>query len=333
VAGKMADMDMNKLLHEFGITPAMLNDHHAHIRYPIASSLRRQVLSTIKNDAFALLVGEKLPIVELGIVDYICTSSPSVSSAMNNLSRYFRLIAHPDFAVSYEEKNNSGLINYGQQGATFSHQTIFEQQSTEFTFSITISRIRAVVKTRVNPVSVSFRHAPPSYVDEYERIFQAPISFNSENNVMILGEDSLGLSPDHQEHNLHHILKTYAETSVSSLPDISGIANLVLQELKKAFHHGEPTAESIANKLFMSPRTLHRKLKQENTSFAGLRDQLRCELAQSMLGNHELSVTDISFLLGFSQPSAFNRAFKRWNGITPQSFRDQSPRQGHSIIS
>jgi AraC-like DNA-binding protein len=83
----------------------------------------------------------------------------------------------------------------------------------------------------------------------------------------------------------------------------------------------------------MSTRTLHRRLNEESTSFSKLRDDLRCELAQSMLKNGELTITDITYLLGFSQPSAFNRAFKRLMGITPQLFRDQSSRRENSITS
>jgi AraC-like DNA-binding protein len=319
----MAGLDVDRLLQNVGVTAADLNDQKHRLAYPVAVNFRNQVFSTIKNDAFALLVGEKLPMGELGILDYICASSQTVSNAMSNLSRYFSLAAHPDFALSYLEQDQKGLISYGNQKRLSPQQYLFEQQSTEFTFSITLSRIRMLTKTLVKPRLVSFRHAAPSYVDEYQRIFQAPIEFEAVNNLLVFEPDVLALSAEYYDRSLHQILKRYADDSVSNLPEnAGGVTHQVVEGIKQVLQGGEPTVASIAKRLFMSPRTLHRKLKEENTSFTRLRDQLRCDLAKSMLKNPKLSITDISFLLGFSQPSAFNRAFKRWKDTTPQQFRD-----------
>jgi AraC-like DNA-binding protein len=322
-AGKMAGLNTTRLLQDIGVTTADLNDQLRQLDYQVAHRFRRRILSTITNDAIALLVGERLPMGALGIVDYICASSQSVSAAMQNLSRYFRLAAHPGFALSYREEDGKGLINYGNRNHLPPQQRLFEQQSTEFTFSITISRIRTLTETEFNPALVYFRHAPPTYINEYKKIFNSPIEFQAANNLMVFDADSLGLSPVNYDHGLHKILTGYADASVRNTPEISSVTHRVVENLKRALQDGEPTVESIAKSLFMSPRTLHRKLKEEHTSFAYLRDQLRSDLAHSMLRNPELTITDISFLLGFSQPSAFNRAFKRWTQTTPQQFRDQ----------
>jgi AraC-like DNA-binding protein len=332
-AGKMAGLDTNQLLQDIGVTTADLGDQQRQLPYPLATSFRNQVMSAIKNEAIALLVGEQLPMGELGIVDYICASSQSVSNAMHNLSRYFRLMSHPDFALSYIEQNHMGLISYGNQNQFPTQQNLFEQQSTEFTFSITLSRIRSLTKPTVKSAAVSFRHPAPDYVDEYQRIFQAPIEFEAANNILLLDEYCLALNPENPDDRLHQLLMKYADASVNHLPGNSSLAHRVVEEIKRTLQDGELTADSIAKRLCMSPRTLHRRLNDENTSFAKLRDQLRCELAQSMLRNGELTITDITYLLGFSQPSAFNRAFKRWMGLTPQLFRNQSSSVGNSITS
>jgi AraC-like DNA-binding protein len=332
-AGKMAGLDTHRLLQDIGVSTADLSDQQRQLPYPLVASFRNQVMSTIQNEAIALVVGEQLPLGELGIVDYICASSQSVSNAMQNLSRYFRLMSHPDFALSYIEQDQMGLISYGRQNQFSTQQNLFEQQSTEFTFSITLSRIRALTKTTVKSAVVSFRHAAPDYVNEYQRIFQAPIEFEAANNVLVLDEYCLALSPENPDDRLHQLLMKYADASVNHLPGTSSVAHKVVEEIKHTLQEGELSAESIAKRLCMSPRTLHRRLNEESTSFAKLRDQIRCELAQSMLRNAELTITDITYLLGFSQPSAFNRAFKRWMGLTPQLFRDQSSSVGNSIIS
>lgn len=332
--GKMAGMDMNVLLQEFNITPTMLADQHAQLPIAEVTEFRAKVLSNIENEAIALHIGQKIPIGELGVVDYLCVSSPSVSKAMENLSRYFRLVAHPDFGLSYSEQDGSGLLEYGRQATGSSQFDLFEQQSVEFTFSVTLSRIRAATGSNVVAKSLGFCHEKPGYVQDYEELFQAPIVFGASQNVLVLSEECLELTPDHRDTHLHQMLSSYADAAISKLPQGKGVAHMVLQILNQEFDSGEPTVNSVAKKLFMSPRTLHRKLNDENTSFATLKDSLRYELAQSMLANSEMTIADISFLLGFSQPSAFNRAFKRWTGFAPQIYRDRRPKvSGNSSVS
>jgi len=323
-AGSMAGLDMKTVLREKGISPSVLEDQQAHLSYQDATELRAHVLSNIENEAIALHVGENIPIGELGVVDYIVTSSLSFSKAMENLCHYFRLIAHPSIVLNYSEQNDIGQLEYGNLRLLSDQQRFFEQQSVEFTFSTTISRIRAMTKMNISPKSVSFRHLKPGYFKEYEKLFQAPIRFGASKNLLIFGEDIVNLRLNNVDTRLHQILRSVADEMIGQLPETSGVTHQVLQILKNETHERESNVGSVAKKLIMSTRSLHRKLKQENTSFTLLRDQLRCEFAQSMLVDQKLTITDISFLLGFSQPSAFNRAFKRWTGFNPQQFRNQS---------
>ncbi len=332
-AGKIANINIDRSLQDFGITQVSSSDPQQLVNYQFAAGFREQVLSTIENEAIALLAGEQLPFGQLGILDYICASSQSVASAMYNLSCYFRLVAFPNFALFYIEKDRKGFIRYDNQKRCSHQQSMYEQQSAEFTFSLIISRVRALTKTFVKPARICFRHTAPNYVNEYQRIFQAPIEFETIDNLLVFEADCLELRPENPDNRLHQILKRYADALVSNLPQLSGVAYKVVEELRRSLQAGEPTAESVAKRLFMSTRTLHRKLKKENTSFASLKDQLRSSLAQSMLKNPELTIAEIAYLLGFSQPSAFNRAFKRWLGTPPQSFRDCSLITGNLIVS
>ncbi|MCB1035891.1 MAG: helix-turn-helix transcriptional regulator, partial [Acidobacteria bacterium] len=87
-----------------------------------------------------------------------------------------------------------------------------------------------------------------------------------------------------------------------------------------------PTAAQVASALHMSVRSLHRGLKQEETSFRRLLEQLRRERAADLLAEGRCSLSEVAFLLGFSELSAFYRAFKRWTGMTPAEFRARAPR-------
>jgi len=88
--------------------------------------------------------------------------------------------------------------------------------------------------------------------------------------------------------------------------------------------NGQPTLQQIAPRLHMSPRTLHRRLDDEGTSFRHVLTEVRRELAARHLTERRLGVSEIAFLLGFSEPSAFHRAFKRWTGHAPLAFRESA---------
>jgi len=89
----------------------------------------------------------------------------------------------------------------------------------------------------------------------------------------------------------------------------------------KELQGGNPAAETIAEHLHMSVRTLARRLAEEDTSHKALLDELRSDLARRYLSDAGLAISEVAFLLGFSEPSAFHRAFKRWTGQTPRQFR------------
>jgi AraC-like DNA-binding protein len=83
------------------------------------------------------------------------------------------------------------------------------------------------------------------------------------------------------------------------------------------------SVEAVARRLAMSPRTLQRRLSEEGTSFDSLREEMRKQTAETFLADRTLAVSEVAFLLGFSEPGAFHRAFKRWHNTTPDAFRRQ----------
>jgi len=333
ITGQMAGLDVGMILHETEIDPAVIADEDGQLPLEQATQLRERVLSKVQDTAFALHTGENIPVGELGMVDYICVSSDNVQTAMENLERYFRLVALPYFTLSFSNRDGDGVLEYRKTTPSTHATNWFEQQSTEFTFAVTISRIRETIRTHVIPKSVHFCHPEPDYRGEYERLFQAPLYFNEPVNAMVLPEECLEINTVPQDTRLHQMLRQFADQALKTLPPSSGVTQNVLEILQREFESGDPSVAAVANKLHMSERTLHRRLKEEGTSFAELRDTLRCEMAQSMLSNHSLAISDIAFLLGFSQSSAFHRAFKRWTGFAPHAYRERRSFSGAAMKS
>jgi AraC-like DNA-binding protein len=116
-------------------------------------------------------------------------------------------------------------------------------------------------------------------------------------------------------------LERHADALQARVPDADSLAGRVRKCLIARLRDGEPEQPTIARALGLSERTLQRRLRAEHTTFAALLDQVRSELASMYLLDPQLAVFEVAYLLGFSEPSAFNRAFRRWTGKTPREFR------------
>lgn len=324
MAAKMLELDIGKLLFTTGLDPALAFSQDAQLPFEKVAKIREIVRSHFPHDSFALEVGQQIPIGELGVVDYVCLQSTSMTDAMENLSRYFQLVAHPNLGLSFEVNENRGYLETATNYHVQDQVGWFEQQSVEFTFSVIINRIQHATGLDIKPEHVYLRFPKPNNTEVYERIFGSNIEFNSEINRMILSEAHIKLVPVKSDFRLYQLLRRYGDEAIEKIPDATGIEGRVLHALKNKMQTGDTTISNIASMLYMSPRTLHRKLKDAGTSYNTLREKLRCELAKTYLNDHSMHISDISYLLGFSQVSAFHRAFKRWTGITPQHYRESS---------
>jgi AraC-like DNA-binding protein len=125
---------------------------------------------------------------------------------------------------------------------------------------------------------------------------------------------------------LGSLLERQAEESLAGAARGGGFAGRVREVIKEGLPGGEARVEAACRRLGVSPRTLQRKLREEGTSFQGLLEEVQRALAEFYLRDREVAICEVSYLTGFSQPSAFHRAFRRWTGQTPKEFRRDGER-------
>jgi AraC-like DNA-binding protein len=123
---------------------------------------------------------------------------------------------------------------------------------------------------------------------------------------------------------LYRVLKRHVERMLRDAPRRDDLPGVVARAIGEAMREGEPRLERIAAKLAVSPRTLERRLKEHRASYKDLLDDTRRRFAVAYLKDRRHSLSEIAFLLGYSEVSAFNRAFKRWTGSTPAGYRGRS---------
>jgi AraC-like DNA-binding protein len=168
---------------------------------------------------------------------------------------------------------------------------------------------------------VRFQHAAPKDTSEHERIFRAPVQFERGDSELVFESALLRLPLVEADPTLCAMLDRHAEELLTKLPRRGGLIDDVRALLRQSLNGGDPGLEAISQQLGLSPRTLQRKLKDERTSHQDLLDEMRRDLSVRYLQEPEMAICEVAYLLGFSEPSAFHRAFRRWMGTTPRAYR------------
>jgi len=199
------------------------------------------------------------------------------------------------------------------------------RQQAEFSFTVFLSFCRYATGTDVTPLRVEFSHHAPADTSEHKRIFRAPLVFAKARNALALPASALDLRLLGANPGLAAVLERQLEEILADLPSGETVLTRVKRLIAAELCGGEPTAEVVARRMRATPRTLHRWLSAEGTSFRELLNALRRDLALRYLGQDRLAIGEAAYLLGFSDASASHRSFKRWTGQTPAQYRTSGP--------
>ncbi|MGB3614593.1 MAG: AraC family transcriptional regulator ligand-binding domain-containing protein, partial [Elainellaceae cyanobacterium] len=197
----------------------------------------------------------------------------------------------------------------------------------ESTFAALFTATRQLTGHALDAQAVWFQHPCPTEVSEHERIFQSPVQFSQPANRITLDAHCLDWPVRSANPNLLSVFEAHASAMLIAQQSQS-YSQQVMTAIAQALQGEVPTIEAIARTLMTSVRQLQRELQTDNTTYQQLLEETRKALAFQSLKNPEISIHDVAFLLGFSEPSAFHRAFKRWTGQTPRIYRLSQRNQG-----
>lgn len=316
-AAKAEGVEPRELYRAVNFDPALLDDPDNRIPFSQFVAFYEQGARLTGDDAFGLHIGERVEPELFDVLGYVVINSPTFGEALNRLIRY-----HPIWSDgAFYNLDISG----SQARLTYEHlDGIIDERrhDCEMTLSIFVSFARRGTGVDWTPHEVSFRHAKPQSIVEHQRIFRSPVRFDSPVNELIFDSSLLALKMMKADPGLCVILDRHAQELLSKRPRADGLINQVRQLLGEALNVGDETRiETISRKLGISVRTLQRKLKEEGKSHQDLLDEMRSDLSKRFLQEPKLAICEVAYLLGFSEPSAFHRAFRRWTGITPKEFR------------
>jgi AraC-like DNA-binding protein len=305
------------------INPHDLLDQDKRIPLRLYVALMRAAKLACNDPALGLHYGEAVDVSEISIVGLLGRASETMVDAFAQLKRYARLIVE----VEVEGATADDRFAFSREGDTIwlvdtrKNPNDFPEL-TESAFAHIVCSTRHLGDTPFAK-AVQVTHADPGYRAEYERIFQAPVEFGCPRNALQLDPAWLAKRFADGPRYVFGILSAHAQALLTSLENIQTTRGQVESLLMPILHTGTASVDLVAGKLGLSRQTLFRRLKAEGVTFQQVLDGLRHQLALHYLGSKKVSVNETAYLVGFSDPAAFSRAFKRWTGTSPRAARSK----------
>lgn len=303
------------------LDPQDLLDQDKRIAFGKYVALMHAAKMLCNDPALGLHYGEAVDVAEISIVGLLGRASETMVDAFAQLKRYARLIVEVEvegataddrFAFS-REGDQIWLVDTRKNPNDF-------PELTESAFAHIVCSTRHLGDTPF-ALAVQVTHADPGYRAEYERIFQAPVTFDCARNALRLDPAWLAKRFSDGPRYVFGILSAHAQALLTSLEHVQTTRGHVESLLMPILHTGNARVDLVASKLGLSRQTLFRRLKTEGVTFQQVLDDLRHKLALHYLGGKKVSVNETAYLVGFSDPAAFSRAFKRWTGRSPREAR------------
>jgi AraC-like DNA-binding protein len=194
-----------------------------------------------------------------------------------------------------------------------------------------LSMCRMLTSDRLAPLSLELRRLEPDCVADFYRMFQAPITFGALRDSIAFDRNTVERPLPTGNRALAYANEQVIEDYLAKI-NATTLGDKVRSHLIDLLPSGAFSEAAIARALHLSPRTLQRRLADEGTGFKVLLDEARRELALRFIGERRLSIKETSYLLGFSEPGNFSRAFRRWTGEAPSTYRSEPAGNGRTPI-
>lgn len=268
---------------------------------------------------FAVRVGQEMKMDDYGVLGLSWRTCSKAGEIFERCERYFQLLSNTYVFKVKEEGTHSKVYLYRN---AYRHGVSL---SNEATFSATVVVLKAITeKQDINPVSISFKHAAPQQLHDHQKAFQSPVFFEQEHDFMVYKTADLATRTAKADLSINKFLVERVEEETKGI-EVSSfrVAADVERLIKDALPSGIPSVHQIGDHMGMSSRTLTRRLSDSGLTFRELTKQIQQQIAVDLLENSSSSIGEIAFQTGFSEQSAFSRAFKQWTGYSPLYYRNQ----------
>jgi AraC-like DNA-binding protein len=270
------------------------------------------------DDAFGLKFGTRYPAGAIGIYHYVIVSSATVRDALERSARFVRL-ATSGYTITIEESAGVGCYRWN-----YSLPLELLPQYSDAVVGLLVDRMRYMTEPTWKPIGVEFAHAEPKSLRDFTEVLGHNLKFDQSSSCVLIDTATLDKPSRLHDPYLTKELVYVAEIFLGLNANRSGIVERTADQIIRALPNGEASETLVAEALGRSVRDLQRELAAAGTTFTGLREEVRIETAKRLLEQTDLQLTEIAFLLGFSELSVFSRMAKLWLGVSPSKYRRQS---------
>jgi len=285
-------------------------------------AILRVAIPLVRDPAFGLQAARCWHPSELGVLGYAWLSSSTLRTGLERAARYSRLVGERGITEIEDTRQGLKVRFWAKRGNPAVVPVAAVVVDIVMALLFDLCRMNAGAALR--PVAVTLRRRKPDAADAYERFFGCAVRFGAEESTFVLSAKDADRPLPSANRQLAATFDKMLAEELARL-DKADVVSRTRASVLEHLASGEGTAEDTAKQLHMSPRTLQRKLAEAKTTYLQLVDDTRKDLALRYIEDPRRSVTDITFSLGFSQPSAFTRAFKRWTGLSPSDYRTKPP--------
>ncbi len=317
-AAQQKGADVGLLMSKLGLESEMLQNPDGFLPIAKVQELWKEAISMTGDEFLPIHIGEMVNTISVGILAYVMMHCPTLGKALEKLCQYQDIICDASKTSMFIQNENVYLTISEPCEDITSIRYAFES-----TLSIYNSAIHGMLGQTIPLKAVHFEF--PAYstnISEHQRVFkEAEIIFGSNFSGLVFEKKYLAMPILNANPNLFSLFENHAQAILKGLKPEDSLKEKIKKEILFGLKGEEPNLPLIAKNLGIGVRSIQMKLKEEGATFQQLLDEIRKDLALKHLKEDKLSTTDISYLLGYSEPSVFFRSFKKWTGQTPTVYR------------
>jgi AraC-like DNA-binding protein len=311
--------DPAAIAREAELDMAAVDDRDARIPLPCLHAAWEAVLRRAPRVGAGVAGVQSYSPSDYGLVGFVAMNSATLGEGLEHVVRYSGLWT------------DEPVMSLAGSTLSLVYRTRFPDRlglrvATEATLAEIVHGARVLTATHIVPREVGFSHAAPDDVSVHTAFFGCAVRFSAPRTAMVLRREDLALPLGKADPKLGAFLREMANQALAKRASEPSPLDRIREVIAEELVRGEPSLERVAKRMATSGRTLRRRLEENGTTFRALLDAARADLARSYVQDRRISLSEVAFMLGFSEPSAFNRAFKRWTDTTPAAWRARGVR-------
>ncbi len=320
VAAAGNGIDAAGMLSSVGIDPEGVWEPRQMIPAESYYDMLERLAGQIDATDLPIRTGASMRLDEYGALGLAFKAATTLGASYARVERYARLWTS---VVEYELRPAAGGTLFILHRA--GERRLGMRLSNEATLASAVSIARQVCPGPLAPEEVRIRHAAPRSITAHEDWFGCPVRFDADLDAVLFATETLAQPNVLGDEGISRYLLSHLDAELSEVVEAPDLVGQAKAAIAQALSEGVPRMAVIARGLGLSPRSFHRRLSEHGMSFQALTEETRRDLAEGLLRDARHSLAEIAFLTGFSEQSAFTRAFKRWTGTTPAAYRKDMP--------